>query len=177
VVRQETARSIRRGRRCIRRAFSSGATNAYFVKTGSGTLTLTAAARSRTADYNYNQRGKRRHLSWSHRDITLQPSGSSNGAHLIVTNNATLDGFIGNYIFWQDCTRGSVLRKNQRPEFASHGTGPLSALLCQRRGGVYDERQRWITLGKTTAMSTSPLAAANSNGCRRENSPRMGDAG
>ena len=84
-------------------AFTCGATDAYFVKNGAGVLTLNGGGTFTAADFNYINSVNAGTVVIT-KDITFNRLDLQNGARLIVTNNATLSGFTGNYVFWQQAT-------------------------------------------------------------------------
>jgi autotransporter-associated beta strand protein len=86
--------------------FSSGATNACFVKNGTGTLTLHGGGNFNVVDPpgNFISSVNAGTVVIT-KDINFNRLDLKGGARLIVTNSATLSGFTGNnYVFWQDCT-------------------------------------------------------------------------
>lgn len=84
--------------------FSEGNGLASFSKEGSGTLYFNGGGSFTTNDAANNMPRVNAGTVVITKDLVLNRLDLQNNARLIVTNNATLSGFTGNYVFWQACT-------------------------------------------------------------------------
>ena len=158
---------------------SSGATNAYFVKSGTGTLTLNGGGSWTVNDANYISRVDAGTVVIAS-DTVFNRLDLYNGARLIVTNNATLSGFTGaNYVFWQASTVDLYSGKINVGSTLQTAQDLAKTCVVNVRGGVFTMSNgmnlRWSNNGNTFLtisgdgqfewLSSANYAMAENGGC------------